>query len=174
VAVRFAGLLGFAPVADPNTTIGGVPEPGKTRLRTTAFIAVIVALQTLIPLGYYLGDDPYDERFSWRMFSAVRVVRCRAAVTEKVGEAGSVRQVPLMTTIHEAWVSTLQRNRAGVIQAFLRRRCEEPDVTEVTLVNHCVNAGGTPIDPIEWARDCESAEVTAPDNPYPRAEEPGS
>ncbi|MCS6857609.1 MAG: HTTM domain-containing protein, partial [Sandaracinaceae bacterium] len=49
------------------------------RLLTPRFQALLgslwVMVHVLIPLRYYLwpGHDRYDERFSWRMFSAVRV-----------------------------------------------------------------------------------------------------
>ena len=42
--------------------------PSKSRL-ANIFIVAVIASQIWLPLSYYLGDDPFDERFAWRMFS---------------------------------------------------------------------------------------------------------
>jgi len=142
-------------------TVGGAPAP-ETRKRVSGLVAFLVLLQIVIPLRYYLGDDPYDERFAWRMFSAVRVVRCNTGVVETL-ESGRRRPVRLMRTIHEAWVTNLRRNREDVVRAFLRLRCGEEDVREILLVNRCVDADRERLPDIVWSRDCESGEVDAPD-----------
>ncbi|MDW8246449.1 MAG: hypothetical protein RMJ84_07720, partial [Sandaracinaceae bacterium] len=79
------------------------------RLLTPRFQALLgslwVMVHVLIPLRYYLwpGHDRYDERFSWRMFSAVRVERCRvkAWVEESKGE----RLINLPKLLPMPWVS---------------------------------------------------------------------
>jgi hypothetical protein len=133
------------------------------RGRTVAYvvIGVAIALQLLVPLRYYLGDDPYDERFSWRMFSEVRVVSCRAEAFE-TARAGHRREVPLMQVIHEAWKTTLERNRETVVHAFLRRRCEDSATRRVELTNHCVSAAGRELPPLTWSIDCESQTIEPP------------
>jgi hypothetical protein len=125
------------------------------------FLAVFLGLQLLIPLRYYLGSDPYDERFSWRMFSAVRVHRCQVSVVETV--ADQPRPVDLARAIHFAWINTLERNRDSVVKKFLQVRCARDDVSEVTLTNHCVTPDGTRIEPIVWTRDCASGELSEPE-----------
>jgi hypothetical protein len=148
------------------------PPSGRRRERIRWLVAGLLLLQLLIPLRYYLGDDEYDERFSWRMFSATRVIECRTVVHETVGDPPRPRPLRLMATIHEAWIETLKRNRVEVIRAFLERRCEEDDVGEVVLVNQCVGPAGEAVPLIEWKRDCESDEVSEPE--APGAGEPSS
>lgn len=147
--------------------VGGTPK-GSSRRRVSVLIGALLALQLVVPLRYYLGEDPYDERFSWRMFSAVRVVSCQTQVVEGTTE-GTRRAVPLMRTIHEAWVNHLKRNREGVIRAFLSRRCEEDAVDDVVLQNQCVDAEGNGLPPIVWRIECESGDIEEPDNPFPDA-----
>lgn len=142
--------------------LGDEPR-GERRTWVRLFVVGFLLLQALIPLRYYLGDDEYDERFSWRMFSAVRVIRCRPMAQETVGDPPVARPIPLMRTVHEAWVETLRRNREDVVRAFLARRCREEDVRSVVLVNHCVDAANQPLAPIRWSRECESGEVVAPE-----------
>lgn len=150
----------------------GEPPKGRTRERIRWLVCGLLLLQLIIPLRYYLGDDEYDERFSWRMFSATRVVECRTVVQETVGDPPRPRPLRLMATIHEAWIETLRRNREEVIRAFLERRCEEEGVREVVLVNQCVGPAGEAVPLIEWKRECESGEVTEP--LAPGAGEPSS
>lgn len=138
------------------------PEPRRAWIR--AFVAGFLGLQLLIPATYYASPDPFDERFSWRMFSAVRVIRCRTLVSETTTE-GSRRSVDLRRVIHQAWITNLSRNRADVIGAFLERRCEEDDVAAVTLVNQCVNVEGGRMPMLTWDRDCEAGVTTEPEQP---------
>lgn len=147
--------------AEGQAPLGEEPK-GRRRAWVRGLVVGLLLLQAVIPLRYYLGDDPYDERFSWRMFSAVRVIRCNTGVQERVGDARRPRPVHLMKVIHEAWVTTLRRNREEVIRAFLARRCREEDVREVTLVSQCVDARGQRMEPMRWQRDCDSGEVEAP------------
>jgi hypothetical protein len=144
--------------------LGSAPD-GPRRTWVRVVVAGFLLVQLLVPLRYYLGDDQYDERFSWRMFSATRVVRCRTIAHEAVGDPGTPRPVQLMATIHEAWIETLRRNREDVIRAFLARRCDEEDVREVVLVNQCVDAAEAPLPLIEWRRECETGEVREPGDP---------
>lgn len=148
--------------ADDGQALLGEEPKGRRRAWVRGFVVGFLLLQALVPLRYYLGDDPYDERFSWRMFSAVRVIECNTGVREMVGEPPRPRAIQLMKVIHEAWVTALRRNREDVIRAFLARRCHEEDVREVVLVNQCVDARGERLEPMRWRRDCESGEVEAP------------
>src|SRR5690242_15394556 len=45
----------------------------RNRLWSNVFIALFLAYQLAMPLRYYLGGRGYDERFSWRMFSTLRM-----------------------------------------------------------------------------------------------------
>lgn len=148
---------------DPEEPLAPAP-PERQRAWIRAFVAGFVGLQILIPATYYAGSDRYDERFSWRMFSAVRVTQCRPAASETTEEGGR-RPIRLRRVIHQAWITNLARNREDVIRAFLERRCAEEGVATVTLVNQCVNAEGQRIPPLLWERDCDAGETTAPEPP---------
>ena len=133
--------------------IGGPPE-GKARFRTSLFIGAFAALQLLLPLRYYLGEDVYDERFSWRMFSGVRMQDCEVSVIETAG--GADREVRLDDVLHVSWQTTLKRNREAVIWKFLELRCEGEGVERVRMVSHCQRAGGEAVPTVERSRVCES------------------
>jgi hypothetical protein len=149
-----------APVAErEEPVVGGEPD-ARWKPRVRIFLGVFLLLQALIPLRYYLGDDPYDERFSWRMFSAVRVHRCRVMAAETIG--GAPRQIALSREIHRAWINTLSRNRDAVTRKFLRSRCEGEGVSEVRVTNNCVDPDGNRVDPIVWTLDCASGEMSEP------------
>jgi hypothetical protein len=119
--------------------------------------SLALALQLVIPLRYYFGDDRYDERFAWRMFSAVRMHRCGIAASETV--RGVETPVRLSQKIHMGWVTTLERNREAVMERYLRFRCEQDGVSSARLVNRCETPDGTAVDPIVRELDCESGEI---------------
>lgn len=108
--------------------------------------------QLAIPLRYYLGHDEYDERFSWRMFSAVRAQECGVLAAETVH--GSTRLVNLQHTIHEAWITTLERNREAVAERYLRWRCTHEGVSAATLETRCLSVDGRPLPPRTRTIDC--------------------
>jgi hypothetical protein len=136
------------------------PSPAAKKRIGVSIAAAMLALLA-IPLRYYLGDDEFDERFSWRMFSAVRVIRCDATATETTGTGE--RPVRLDRVIHPAWIHNVERNRADVIEAFFARRCREDGVRAVRVVNECRGADDALLPPIEWSRDCASGAITRPD-----------
>lgn len=133
---------------------------------------VVLLAQLLIPLRYYTSSDPFDERFAWRMFSGVRVTRCRSIAFED-GEDGRTVRITLTGsskgpygTLHPAWERLLERGRPAVIRKFLRSRCDHPGVARVRLANRCVLpsspvAAPTPID-LAWTRDCQHDTTTEP------------
>jgi len=148
-------------VSEPASYLDDTPV-GPTRKRVVRFVVALLLLQLVVPLSYYLRTgDPYDERFAWRMFSAVRLHSCRTSATERVGEAD--REIALSSTLHQAWVNHLARNRRDVVLAFLEARCEEEGVREVSLTNACTAPDGEPIAPQVYRRVCESGELTLPD-----------
>jgi hypothetical protein len=153
-------------VSEPASYLDDTPV-GPTRKRVVRFVVALLLLQLVVPLSYYLrSGDPYDERFAWRMFSAVRLYSCRTSATERVGEAGqppTEREIPLSSTLHQAWVNHLARNRRDVVLAFLEARCDEEGVREVSLTNACTAPDGEPIAPQVYRRVCEGGELTLPD-----------
>ncbi|MCA9615252.1 MAG: hypothetical protein KC586_20995, partial [Myxococcales bacterium] len=110
-------------MSEPSAYLDDVPV-GRTRQRVVRFVLAVLALQLFVPLTYYLQTgDPYDERFAWRMFSAVRMYSCRTTATETVD--GAERAISLSSTLHQAWVNHLARNRRDVVVAFLDAHCDE-------------------------------------------------
>ncbi|MGF1467876.1 MAG: hypothetical protein ACFCGT_17285 [Sandaracinaceae bacterium] len=137
---------------------------GGPRLSSAPRLALVAAgrwllLQAALPLRYYLGDDPYDERFAWRMFSTVRLARCELRVIER--REGRWRRTPLGRTLHVAWIGLLERNRPAVWSAYLRSRCEE-GADAVRLENRCVGPAGAPLPVARRRVDCRRGEVVEP------------
>ena len=103
-----AGVWTAAVSAQPRDALVA-PPPARSRRPWIALAVLgLLAAQVAVPATYYLGDDIYDERFSWRMFSAVRVARCNLSAFET--QDGTETQTNLMQTIHVAWVTTMRRN----------------------------------------------------------------
>ena len=86
-------------------------------------IAGVLVSQIWLPLSYYLGDDPFDERFSWRMFSPVRMARCQVSATDH--SAGQAERIRLGSKIHVVWVNLLKRARPSVIEAVSEKLCAD-------------------------------------------------
>lgn len=138
---------------------------GRPRRRARAFFLAFLALQMIVPLTYYLRDDPYDERFAWRMFSNVRMHSCQTSVSERVATNDSVetRPVALYSTVEIHWTGLLRRNRIDVIKGFLEWRCEEEGALEVNLVNRCRTPAREELTPQRYTRDCARGETTLPE-----------
>ena len=137
--------------------IGG-PERGGRAL-ILGFITAFICLQMVVPATYYAGDNPSDERFSWRMFSMRRAERCQISVQEHVGTPGqvTVRDLHLSSLIHEGWKSAISRRRTDVIQAFFRWRCEEAGVIQIGVIRSCRDATGGAKEPDRLLHRCLSA-----------------
>lgn len=127
------------------------------RLGAAAWLAFLV----LVPLRYYVlpDHDPYDERFAWRMFSAVRVQRCEVEVTETL--LGERRPVRLTTSLPMPWIALVERNRPAVQRGLLRFRCDgETDPSTVEIRSSCVEASGERAPTIRRALDCATGALT--------------
>jgi hypothetical protein len=132
-----------------------VPVPtGRWRAVLPIAGTLWTLLMLAIPLRYYAADDPYDERFAWRMFSAVRVQACQVRVVET--RDGAERPIALMEVLPAPWSALLERNRPAVVDRFLHARCEAHEgTTRVRFHNECRDATGDPLPPIERELDCE-------------------
>lgn len=96
------------------------------------FIAAFLALQLLLPLGYYVvRDDPHDERFAWRMFSPMRMARCRSAFTV------DGQPVQLGSRFHEAWIEMASRGRFVVLEGMAEKLCKDHPGSKVGLALEC-------------------------------------
>ena len=92
--------------------------------KTTAnlVIGLVLAILVVTPLSYYtVRSDRYDERFAWRMFSSIRMARCKVAPV--VGNPP--RPVLLRKTFHEAWINIARRGRRSVIRPMVEKICED-------------------------------------------------
>lgn len=136
------------------------------------FIAVFLLLQLLIPISYYLRDDPYDERFAWRMFSPIRQHSCRTIAREILQGETHAREIQLGRELHVAWISVLSRNRRPVIHAFLHHRCEAGNVSQVELLNVCSETTGEALEPQRYALRCGTLELQEPEEFIRPREEP--
>lgn len=96
------------------------------------FILVFLALQLVIPLHYYvLRRDPHDERFAWRMFSPMRMARCRAAYSI------DKQPVNLGSQFHEAWIAIAERGRMVVAEQIAHTLCEKNPGKSVEVTLQC-------------------------------------
>ena len=96
---------------------------------------IFLGAQVWLPMSYYLGDYPWDERFAWRMFSTVRSLNCQAQAWEgaQAGQAsvpcpdgqGRCAQVRLSQALHMVWVNLLKRGRREVVERFVQTRCAQ-------------------------------------------------
>ena len=106
--------------------IGPLLATGRGR-----FIALFLLVQLLLPLHYYGRRDPHDERFSWRMFSPMRMARCTPSVM--IGD----KPANLGAEFHEAWLEIAKRGRFQVIEKMGARLCEKYPAQEVRLSVDC-------------------------------------
>lgn len=156
VAASMAGIVALQLYANLRRfTI----EPPQQRSEAWGYrtLALFLLFQAFAPLHYYLGEHPWDERFAWRMYSAVRVARCQLQSFETHG--GEREQTRISEHIHVAYASNIQRNRPRVAEAYLRWRCEQDDdLQQAEIYNTCIDASGELIEPrFERRIFCESA-----------------
>jgi hypothetical protein len=138
--------------------------PARKRLEN-ALIALFLVFQIGVPLHYYLAERSYDERFSWRMFSTLRLRDCKIRVTETLDDAArTVRDVTVQQDVQVAWVRLLERMRSAVIERYLARRCGTPHVQSVHYESDCEDTDGQPLPPVQRNETCahEPAEEHAP------------
>jgi hypothetical protein len=121
---------------------------------SVAWLWFLVALQVAIPASYYLlRDDRDDERFAWRMFSTVRLTRCRVLAFD--GQTPQARtEVDLARTLHASWQRSLERGRTHVIEQFLAMRCEQPQVRYSQLERTCTSPSGRALPETQYRYDC--------------------
>lgn len=100
------------------------------------FALLYVGVQALLPLRYYLGEDRYDERFAWRMFSPIRMLRCEAQVQV------DGQPLELGAQFHSAWLALVERGRQDVTDAVVRRVCLTHPGQAVTLRYACRESDG--------------------------------
>lgn len=137
-----------------QASVGDTTQPSAMQRRwVKAGILLVIVWQISVPARYYFGGDPTDERFAWRMFSGVRLERCRSQLWRL--RAGHPPQaVDLSTVVHPAWQTNLRRNRRRVIAALMRHQCRAEPARSLFLMNTCSDAGGRRLPPRRYAMEC--------------------
>jgi hypothetical protein len=124
-----------------------------------AWLWVLVVVQVAIPASYYLGRGGHDdERFAWRMFSAVRLKRCNVDAFD--GELDSGAPVDVARAVHASWAGSLARGRRRVIARFLATRCEQPGVRAASLARRCQSPSGRRLPVHRYRYDCASGALS--------------
>ncbi len=96
------------------------------------FAILVFALFILLsPLHYYLGNNPNDERFAWRMFSAERVRKCRVTVY------GDHQILDIKHKFHPAWHALMRRGWPTVWTAVAKRLCTQEHVKTIHIERTC-------------------------------------
>lgn len=174
-AAGFAPLPGEVPssveVSMPGSaTAQAVAASGPvaapiSRALANALILVFLAYQIAMPLRYYLGGRGYDERFSWRMFSTLRMQKCRAQVIETV--EGVQSAVNLRKEIQVAWIGMLERYRRPVIDKLLARRCAAAGASQVVFTRSCTDTDGSALPDTTVSLECASGVLVVDEEASP-------
>jgi hypothetical protein len=138
------------------------PRPAydsKRRRLENAFILAFLALQIVTPLSYYLGGRDYDERFSWRMFSTLRLRDCTVRVLETSGEGATPQPVAIDQDVQAAWIRLLERMRSAVVDKYLERRCKQANVWQVEYIRTCKDTDGQPMPPVTRSLRCDQEQT---------------
>jgi len=114
---RAAGRLKKAPSKEQSAS------DGLSRLQRHILVVLFLAIQIALPAHYYLFSDPYDERFAWRMYSSMRMVKCQTAIYE--GQGAERKKIKLSREIGMPWVKGISRGKLRVLHAYADRRCAE-------------------------------------------------
>ena len=115
------------------------------------FIAAWIAVQVAAPCAYYCGrKDPHDERFAWRMFSPMRMVKCDPRFTL------DGQPVDLGSRFHEAWIEVAKRGRFAVVEEMGARLCKSHDGAKVEVDLVCRALDGSVE---EWGRGYDLCQV---------------
>lgn len=132
---------------------------GRQRRLSNLFIAAFLLFQVGMPLRYYLGERGYDERFSWRMFSTLRLQQCEMQVTEARSGNAAWKDVHVRGDVQVAWVSLLERVRKPVVEKYLQRRCERQDVAKVAYTRRCTDTDGSALPEKTLVMDCADRQL---------------
>jgi hypothetical protein len=119
-------------------------------------ICAVLSFEILTPLSYYLGARGYDERFSWRMFSTLRLRDCKVRVVE-TPRAGLEHEVAIEQDVQLAWLRLLERMRWAVVDRYLRRRCDAGPIERVEYLSMCHDTDGKTLPPIRRTLHCSES-----------------
>lgn len=135
------------PLVDSDQQAG---PPHSLRRWISLGIGAFLLSQTLIPLSYYLRDEPTSERFSWRMFSSIDLSTWDTHVIAMVEQGDEVveQEVQLAAVLQETYVKTVQRAQFDIVEEYLRKLTEQTGVREVRFVAQGKFPSGKPMKPI--------------------------
>jgi hypothetical protein len=120
---------------------------------------LLVAVQVAVPASYYLGrGGGDDERFAWRMFSAIRLKRCSVDAFD--GERKDAPRIDVSRALHASWAGSLARGRGRVIERFLATRCEVPEVRVASLTRRCTSPSGRRLPLHRYRYDCATGRMS--------------
>jgi hypothetical protein len=140
------------------------PAPRGGRAARAAIIAIFLASQIALPIRYYLGNQPDDERFAWRMFSSLAMRNCVLTVEESTFLAGVAdkRVLNLNTAVQARWIGVLETNHPRTVDKFLKRRCLLPEVRSVRIERLCFETDGARSPVVEHSLDCPTSSPGRP------------
>ena len=133
-------------------TINEPPSSAK-RKGIAVLIVIFLALQIIIPLTYYLGNEPTSERFSWRMFSSVDLSTWDTKVFATVEQNGKLveQEIQVAASMQETYVKTIERAQFDIVEVFLRKLSEQEGVREVRFEAQGTFPSGKLMAPIRLA-----------------------
>lgn len=113
---------------------------------TQGVIGVLIfffGLQLWVVGSYYTASYPWDERFSWRMFSTVRSLSCQVQVWHKTdqgtlcpdGLTPHCRPMRLSSKYHMVWVNLLKRGRLQVLDRVAKEECVDMGEDGAVFIN---------------------------------------
>ena len=112
---------------------------GQTKPIVLACLVLFFGIQMYAPIRYYLGDYPWDERFSWRMFSTVRTLKCRPQLWSQQSDDSRRQPLRLSREMHMVWVNLMKRGRLRVVEEFARSYCQRRPETALYISLSCPN-----------------------------------
>jgi len=101
-------------------------------------VLAALGLQVALPASYYLGGDPEDERFAWRMFSQRMLWSCELRVRGET--ARGVRPLDLKEHLLQPWRRGVANGSDAITAAVFDHLCaERADLRELHLARACVH-----------------------------------
>ena len=140
------------------------PPPGLLRRLISLGVAAYLIWQIAVPLRYYLRENRQDERFAWRIFSALAIppYRCEVRVQEFAHGEQLGREVNLARTLHDAWTAALRQGQDAVVRQFLHTRCGSSSLVEaVEFSRLCRREDRAPAPHMRVRLDCRSGAINA-------------
>ena len=137
------------------------PPPWRLRRLISLGIVAYLVCQIAVPLRYYLRENRRDERFAWRIFSALAIAPYRCDVRVQQFSPGEQvgREVKLERTLHDAWIALLKLGQDVVVERVLRLQCRsDPLVDAVEFARTCRREDRAPAPYLRVRLDCRSGD----------------